>query len=232
MPSALVFDVFGTVVDWRSSIVEEGQTRWAGRHAGVDWAALADAWRKRYEPAMRRVREGERPWTPLDTLHRESLDDLLPEFGLAVMPDAERAELNLVWHRLRPWPDARHGLARLADRFKLATLSNGNLDLLEDLVRSADLPFHRVLSAETFRAYKPDPATYRGAARELGLEPNELMLVAAHRRDLLAARDCGLQTAFVWRREEWGPGGSDEHPEPEFDVVAEDFEDLADQLLG
>lgn len=231
MPSALAFDVFGTVVDWRGSIVDEGRSRWSSRHPGVDWGAMADAWRRRYEPSMRRVRDGERPWAVLDTLHRESLDELLPEFGLDSMADTERAELNLVWHRLRPWPDARQALARLAERFTLVTLSNGNLDLLEDLVRTGDLPFHRVLSAETFQAYKPDPATYRGAARELRLEPGELMMVAAHRQDLLAARACGLGTAFVWRRQEWGPAGTDEHPEPVFDLVAEDFNDLAAQLL-
>ena len=231
MVKALGFDVFGTVVDWRGSIAAEGAERWEARGVHADWGALADAWRRRYQPSMERVRRGERPWTSLDRLHRESLDDLLPEVGLEGLDEPARAELNLVWHRLRPWPDAAAGLHRLAARFQLATLSNGNLELLEDLVANAGLPFHRVLSAETFHAYKPDPRTYTGAARELGVAPGELMMVAAHRQDLLAAAGCGLRTAFIWRPAEWGPAGSEERPEPSFDVVARDLGDLADQLL-
>lgn len=230
MPTALAFDVFGTLVDWRGSIVAEGAERWAPRGVDADWGALADAWRERYQPAMEQVRRGRRPWTVLDQLHRESLDDLLPGFGMAELGEAERTELNAVWHRLRPWPDTRDGLRRLSERYTLATLSNGNLELLEDLVREAGLPIHRVLSAESFHAYKPDPRTYKGAARELGVEPGELMMVAAHRGDLLAAAECGLQTAFVWRPEEWGPRGSEERPDPSFDLVARDLGDLAGQL--
>lgn len=232
MVRALAFDVFGTVVDWRGSIVAEGEERWAARGVRADWAALADAWRRRYQPALERVRSGDRPWTELDRLHRESLDELLPEFGLGALGESERSELNRAWHRLRPWPDSRDGLARLGRRYTLATLSNGNLELLQDLVREGDLPFHRVLSAETFRAYKPDPRTYLGAARELGVEPAELMMVAAHRDDLLAAAGCGLRTAFVWRPREWGPAPSGEAPDPSFDVVADDLFDLAERLEG
>lgn len=231
MVRALAFDVFGTVVDWRGSIVAEGEERWEPRGVHADWAALADAWRRRYQPSLERVRAGRREWAPLDELHRESLDDLLPELGLERLGERDRAELNLVWHRLKPWPDSREGLRRLAQRFTLATLSNGNVALLEDLARNALLPFHRVLSAETFQAYKPDPRTYTGAARILGVQPEELMMVAAHTGDLRAAAASGLRTAFVARPLEWGPAGRAEEPDADFDVVAGDLDELADRLL-
>ncbi len=231
MVRALTFDVFGTVVDWRGSIVAEGEERWTPRGARTGWAALADSWRRRYQPSLDRVRRGELPWTPLDVLHRASLDELLPDFGLEDLGEAERAELNLVWHRLRPWPDVPEGLRRLARGFTVATLSNGNLALLEDLVRGGDLPFHRVLSAETYRAYKPDPRVYRGAAADLGCAPEEVMMVAAHPSDLRAAAACGLRTAHVVRPLEWGPsGGVEEFRPDEFDIVATDFLDLAAKL--
>jgi 2-haloacid dehalogenase len=227
---ALAFDIFGTVVDWRGSIVREGAERWAPRGVETDWGALADTWRTRYQPSMAEVRQGRRPWTPLDTLHRESLDALLPSFGLQGLGEAEREELTMVWHRLAPWPDAVSGLRRLRARFDLVTLSNGNRSLLEDLVRFGELPFDRVLSAEDFQAYKPDPRVYRGAAERLGCAPGDLMLVAAHPDDLLAAAAEGLGTAYVTRPLEWGPGGSAPPADPSFAVVAADFEELARRL--
>ena len=229
MVRALAFDVFGTVVDWRGSIIAEGVERWTPQGVDADWARLADAWRRRYQPSLQRVRQGDREWTPLDVLHRESLDDLLPELGLAGLNEGQRADLNLVWHRLRPWPDAVTGLRRLARRFRLATLSNGNRALLEDLVRFGELPLE-VLSAEDFRAYKPDPRTYLGAAARLECEPGELMLVAAHPDDLRAAAGQGLKTACVRRPLEWGPGHDAEPADPAFDVVADDFVELAEKL--
>src|SRR5579859_673921 len=207
MIRALAFDVFGTVVDWRGSIIREGAARWAPRGFEADWAALADAWRERYQPSMEEVRRGRRPWTPLDALHRQSLDELLPSFGLKGLDESQREELTMAWHRLTPWPDAREGLRRLRARFKLATLSNGNRSLLEDLVHFGDLPFDVVVSAEDFHAYKPDPRAYRGAAETLGCAPSELALVAAHPDDLRAAAAEGLRTAYVTRPLEWGPGG-------------------------
>ncbi len=225
-----MFDVFGTVVDWRGSIIREGGERWAARGVHADWAALADAWRRRYQPALERVRSGQRPWVPLDDLHRESLDDLLPDFGLDGLDAAGRSELNLVWHRLDPWPDAVEGLRRLSSNFRLSTLSNGNRGLLEDLVRHGGLPFHEVLSAEDFHAYKPDPRVYRGALERLGRADGELMMVAAHPDDLAAAAACGLRTAYVRRPLEWGPGRPEPEPETGFEYSAGDFIDLAQQL--
>ena len=230
MVRALTFDVFGTVVDWRGSIIAEGGQRWTPRGVEADWGAVADAWRRRYQPSLERVRQGDRPWTPLDVLHRESLDELLPEVGLGSLGEADRAELNLVWHRLHPWPDAVAGLRRLARRYRLATLSNGNRALLQDLVEFGELPLE-VLSAEDFRAYKPDPRVYLGAAERLECEPGEVMMVAAHPDDLRAAAAQGLRTAYVRRPLEWGPGHEPEPADPLFDAVAGDFVELA-EILG
>lgn len=227
---ALVFDVFGTVVDWRGSIIAEGRERWEPRGWRADWAALADDWRGRYQPSLERIRRGERPFTPLDQLHRESLDALLPDHGLAAMGEAERAELNLVWHRLRPWPDSPEGLRRLARRHHLATLSNGNRALLLDLARGAGLAFTEVLSAEDFGAYKPDPRVYLGAIAHLRLEAAEVAMVAAHPDDLRAAAGCGLKTGYVPRPLEWGSGQPPPESGEEFDFVAPDLEALAARL--
>ncbi len=204
---ALAFDVFGTVVDWRGSLIREGQALQQRLGIQADWAALADAWRAGYQPAMARVAGGELPWTRIDALHRMILDDLLPRFGLAALPEAERVQLNLAWHRLDPWPDGVAGLVRLRRGFPLATLSNGNVSLLVAMARRAGLPWDCVLSAELFGRYKPDPAVYLGAARLLDVEPGQLMLVAAHPSDLAAAQRAGLKTAYVARPDEHGPGG-------------------------
>ncbi len=228
---ALTFDVFGTVVDWRSSVIAEAEALGVRRGITADWAAFADAWRAGYQPSMARVRRGELPWTKLDALHRMTLDRILTEFGVIGLEEHEIAELNLAWHRLKPWPDSVAGLARLRRNFTLATLSNGNVSLLTDLAKSAGLPFDCILSAELARHYKPDPETYLMAAEMLSLEPHEILMVAAHNSDLAAASAQGLRTAFVPRPREHGPGQkTDLAAERAFDFVARDFLDLAAQL--
>jgi len=199
-PQVLAFDIFGTVVDWHGSIVREV----AARYPQVDADALALAWRAGYQPAMQRVRSGELGWTRIDELHRLILDGILPRFGLAHLDPAERAHLNRVWHRLDAWPDTVAGLTRLKQRFTLCTLSNGNIGLLTNMAKRAGLPWDCILSAEVFRAYKPDPATYLGVAQTFDLAPQQVMLVAAHQDDLAAARACGLQTAYIERPLEFG----------------------------
>lgn len=228
---ALVFDVFGTVVDWRGSIAREAQALARRKKLKLDAAAFADAWRAGYRPAMARVRSGELPWTKIDVLHRMILDGLLARFGLQGLNEQELDELNRVWHRLAPWPDARKGLAALKRRHVIATLSNGNVALLTNMAKHARLPWDCILSAEVVRHYKPDPETYLGAADLLGVKPQELMMVAAHKDDLHAARACGLKTAFVPRPKEYGPSVKvDTSREPAFDLHARDFNDLARQL--
>jgi 2-haloacid dehalogenase len=228
---ALVFDVFGTVVDWRGSIIREGQALGRRKKLKVDWPAFADAWRAGYRPAMARVRSGELPWTKIDALHRMILDDLLQRFPLGRLAGEDIDHLNRVWHRLRPWPDARAGLAKLKRRHVIATLSNGNVALLTNMAKHAKLPWDCILSAEVVRHYKPDPETYLGAADLLGVKPAELMMVAAHKDDLHAARACGLKTAFVPRPKEYGPAVKpDVSRDPAFDIHARDFNDLARQL--
>ena len=227
---ALTFDIFGTVVDWRTSIIREGQLLGQRLGLAVDWAELADGWRAGYQPAMQEVRSGVLPWTNIDGLHRRILDRLLAARGIN-LAEAEAAAFNRVWHRLIPWPDSVAGLYRLKARYTLASLSNGNLALLVAMAKHAGLPWDAVLSAELFNHYKPDPEVYRGAARLLGLEPAQVMMVAAHPSDLRAAAACGLRTAYVARPLEGGPGGAMEPwTEGEFDVAAPDFGDLAAQL--
>ncbi len=234
-PLALVFDIFGTVVDWRSSIIREGQLlqeRLQQRLAlpAQDWAAFADDWRAGYQPAMHQVRTGALPWTNIDGLHRRILDGLLVSRGL-LLPADEAADFNRVWHRLMPWPDSVAGLYRLKQRHTIASLSNGNLALLVNMAKHAGLPWDAVLSAELFNHYKPDPEVYLGAARLLGLAPAQVMMVAAHPSDLRAAAACGLPTAYVPRPLERGPGAAMEPWQAgEFSIVARDFHDLAQQL--
>ena len=231
-PSALVFDVFGTCVDWRASVAREGAA--LGQRlglSGIDWLAFADAWRGHYQPQMETVRSGQRPWVTLDVLHREALDTILPAFGLADLPAAERDELTLAWHRLDPWPDVVEGLTRLKRRYIIAPNSNGNIALMVNMARRAGLPWDAILGAEIARAYKPQPAVYLRCAEALALTPSEVMMVAAHNGDLLAAAACGLQTAFVPRPLEHGPGQtSDLSPNHPYTIVAIDFLDLASQL--
>ncbi|MEO9068259.1 MAG: haloacid dehalogenase type II [Caldimonas sp.] len=232
---ALVFDVFGTVVDWRSSIVREGEALSAAKGLAVDWPALADAWRAGYQPAMQRTMQpgpdGQVAWVHVDDLHRGILDPLLSRFGLESLSEEERGELNRVWHRLDPWPDALAGLRRLKSRFTISTLSNGNVSLLVDMAKRARLPWDCVLSAELFHKYKPDPAVYLGAAALLGVAPAELLMVAAHPGDLAAAQRAGLRTAYVPRPLEHGHDGAQEPVgDLRFDWTASGFVDLAAQL--
>jgi 2-haloacid dehalogenase len=230
---ALVFDVFGTVVDWRSGVAREAASFLDRHGSGADPAAFADAWRRRYQPAMEAVRTGRRPFTRLDVLHRENLDAVLPDFGIDAqsVPPAELDELNLAWHRLDPWPDAVAGLQRLKARRIIAPLSNGNVILMVDMAKRAGLAWDAILGAEVARAYKPQPEAYLRTAEVLAMRPEEVCLVAAHNGDLAAARQCGLRTAFVARPLEHGPRQTtDLRPEQEWDVVAADFLELADRL--
>jgi 2-haloacid dehalogenase len=229
-PKALVFDVFGTCVDWRGSIIAEGREIDARWGTSVDWAAFADAWRGRYQPALEEVRSGRRPWTILDVMHRESLDALIPTFELDKLDAAARDQLNRVWHRLEPWPDVVAGLTRLKARFVLGPLSNGNFALLTNMAKRAGIPWDVNLSCELYRAYKPKPETYLGAATLLGLRPDETMMVAAHYSDLQAARGCGLLTAYVHRPKEFREPRKDLPADPQVDLVVNDFWELAGHL--
>ena len=228
---ALIFDVFGTVVDWRSSIVRECKALARRKKIAADWDAFADAWRAGYRPAMARVRSGELPWMNIDQLHRLILDRLLEKFAIVGLTENEIDHLNRAWHRLDPWPDSRRGLALLKRKHIIATLSNGNVALLVDMAKHGRLPWDTVLSAELFKHYKPDPESYLGAAAILGCEPAEVMMVAAHKDDLRAAKACGLATGFVGRPKEKGPKVKvDVLPEADFDINAKDFVDLARRL--
>ena len=225
---ALVFDVFGTVVDWRGSVIREGELLGRAKNLKVDWAAFADAWRAGYRPAMDRTAKGD--WANIDTLHRSILDELLPKFSLD-LEESEIQHLNLVWHRLIPWPDSVPGLNRLKARYIISTLSNGNISLLVDMAKHAGLPWDSVLSGELIHKYKPDPEVYRMAARLLGARNDETMLVAAHPHDLLGAQRAGLKTAYVPRPLEHGPKPLvPPPPGAKFDYTATDFLDLARQL--
>lgn len=223
----LAFDIFGTVVDWHGSIQREVEVL----APGVDGDAFARAWRAGYQPAMARVRNGELGWTLIDTLHRMILNDILPHFGLAHLDEAQRQHLNRVWHRLDAWPDSVEGLTRLKSRFTITTLSNGNIGLLTNMAKRAGLPWDCILSAEVFRAYKPDPATYLGVARVFDLPPEQVMLVAAHHDDLEGARACGLRTAYIERPLEFGSAHvKNVSPRPGNDLHAASLTALADQL--
>ena len=225
-PKVLAFDIFGTVVDWYGSIEREVNAP----NPEVDGGAFALAWRAGYQPAMQRVRSGELGWTLIDDLHRMILNETLAKFGIDSMAEEQRQHLNKVWHRLDAWPDSVAGLTRLKSRFILSTLSNGNIGLLTNMAKRAKLPWDCILSAEVFRAYKPDPATYLGVAKVFDLNPREVMLVAAHQDDLAAARACGLQTAYIERPLEFGPQGKDVSPDPRNTLHASSLIDLAAQL--
>ena len=228
---ALIFDVFGTLVDWRSSLIADLGAFGDARGVSADWAALVDAWRAAYQPSMQRVRDGTLPWTKLDALHRATLDTLIERFAIAGLDEADRDHINRLWHRLRPWPDTLEGLTRLKSRFIIAPLSNGNVSLLVDLARAARLPWDMVFGADVFRHYKPDPETYLGACALLDLPPAQVMLVSAHNSDLAAAKRCGLRTGFVPRPTEYGPEQArDIIAEGEWDIVAADLPALAAML--
>lgn len=228
---ALTFDVFGTVVDWRSGIIREGEALGEQKSINADWASFADDWRELYQPQIEKVRSGELPWTKLDDLHRMSLDILLAKYGIDKLSKAETDHFNRAWHRLDPWPDAVEGLTRLRTRYALATLSNGNVSLLMNMAKRAGLPWDAILGAEPVRCYKPLPDAYRGTAELLSLPPERCLMVAAHPGDLVAASQAGFRTAYVHRPLESGPEKvNQEWPKENFDVLAEDFLDLAAQL--
>ena len=228
---ALTFDVFGTVVDWRTSVIREGEMLSQEKGFDVDWGEFADRWRGGYGPSMNRVRTGELPWTKIDVLHRMVLDELIVEYGLTGLSEEETDHFNRVWHRLIPWPDTVRGLHRLRSQYLITTLSNGNVSLLTNMAKNAGMPWDCILSSELAGHYKPDPEVYLMAAELLSLPPNRVMMVAAHKGDLRAAQRVGLKAAFVARPFERGLGRTvDTSPEPDFDYWASDFEDLAEQL--
>ncbi len=228
---AIVFDVFGTVVDWRTSIIREGRELGERKDINADWEAFADAWRGKYQPSMERVRKGERPWTKLDDLHRESLLELLKEFKIKSLDKNEIEDFNKAWHRLDPWPDTVEGLTRLKSKYVIATLSNGNVALLTNMAKRAGLPWDAILGAEPAQAYKPTPESYLRTADFLGLPTEQMMLCAAHNDDLMAARSHGYRTAFVRRPDEYGPNQKkDLKAEHDFDVVGETIVEIAEKL--
>lgn len=227
----LAFDVFGTVVDWRSSVIAEGQQLGEAKGLNIDWTAFADAWRSIYRPYMDKVQNGDLPWTKLDDLHRVMLAETLKKFAIENLSDDEKDHLNRVWHRLKPWPDSVTGLQRMKSRFVIAPLSNGNISLLTNMAKHAALPWDCILSAENVRRYKPDPSVYLLAPQLFDLKAEQVMMVAAHEHDLQSARKHGLRTAYVHRPLEHGLGkASAIPPEDRYDIVANDFLDLADRL--
>ena len=227
----LAFDVFGTVVDWRSGVIVEGEELGKAKGLTVDWPAFADAWRAVYRPSLDRVQKGELPWTKLDALHRMSLEEILKRFKIEDLSEEEKDHFNRVWHRLQPWPDSVEGLTRLKKQFVITTLSNGNISLLTNMAKHAGLPWDCILSAENVRHYKPDPEVYLMVADLFDLKSEQVMMVAAHERDLQAAEELGLRTAFVHRPLEHGPGRSSEVPPAgRYDFVAKDFLDLAARM--
>ncbi len=227
----MTFDVFGTVVDWRSTLIREASAFGEQKGMQVDWPAFADAWRARYEPSMHRVRTGELSWTNLDGLHRIILEELLDLYGISGLSESDKKHFTEIWHRLDSWSDVKEGLEQMRRHYTIATLSNGNVAILTNLSKNADLPWDCILSSELAKHYKPDPEVYLIAASLLGLSPNEVMMVAAHNNDLLAAQAVGFQTAFVYRTTEYGPNqATDLEPHPSADFVAKDFIDLAAKL--
>jgi 2-haloacid dehalogenase len=228
---ALVFDVFGTVVDWHGSVAREVRGLAKAKGLRVNAVKFAKAWRAGYRPAMDKVLRGEVPFEKIDVIHRAILEDVLRQFKVTTLTEEEKAHLNLAWHRLKPWPDTVRGLKRLKSKFIIATLSNGNTSLLVNMAKHAGLPWDTVFSSDTFKLFKPDPGMYLGAAGALDLRPEQVMLVAAHKADLRAAAKCGLKTAFVKRPLEHGRGGTpDLASEADFTFNADSFIDLAGQL--
>lgn len=224
---ALFFDVFGTLVDWRSSIAKEAPPI-VGRE--LDGFAFADAWRGEYQAGMEGVRSGARGYVRLDVLHRENLERILPRFGLADLPSETLDRLNLLWHRLAAWPDVEFGLSRLRRKYRLAPVSNGNIGLMVDLARRNNFVWDAILGADVARDYKPKPGVYLAAADALGLPPSRCMMVAAHSNDLAAAAECGLRTAHIARPDEHGPGAGEAEPSSPVDIAASSLTDLATRL--
>jgi 2-haloacid dehalogenase len=229
-PKALFFDVFGTLVDWRTSIAREAELVLKPLGYSLDWLAFADAWRDQYQPAMEEVRAGRIPFSKLDVLHRHNLERILPRFGIAGLAEEAARNLNLAWHRLDAWPDVPPGMARLKRRCLLAPVSNGNISLMVDLARRNGFPWDAILGAETAGDYKPKPRVYLAACEALDLPPGECMMVAAHTGDLLAAAKCGLRTGHIARPDEKGPGTGEAAPKAPIDIAAKSLEDLAGKL--
>ncbi len=227
---ALIFDVFGTVVDWRNGVARDAERILAPLGHSLDWIAFADAWRAEYQPGMEEVRSGRLPFSRLDVIHRRMLERIRTRFGLEQVDEAVLQDLNLAWHRLDAWPDATDGLHRLHKRFLLAPCSNGNIALMVDLARRNDFRWDAILGAEIARDYKPKPVVYLTAAESFGLKPSEVMMVAAHSDDLAAAARCGLRTAHVARADEFGPGKGETGPAVPVDFAATSFLDLAGKL--
>jgi 2-haloacid dehalogenase len=227
---ALFFDVFGTVVDWRTGVARDAERILAPLGHKLDWLAFADAWRDQYQPAMEEVRAGRIPFCKLDVLHRHNLDRIRPRFGLAELADDVARDLNLAWHRLDGWPDATPGLARLKRQFKLAPVSNGNISLMVDLARRNAFPWDAILGAEVAGDYKPKPRVYLASCDAFDLPPGDCMMVAAHTNDLQAAAKQGLRTAHIARPNERGPGTGEAAPKAPVDIAASSLEDLAGKL--
>lgn len=226
----LVFDTFGTVVDWRGTIIAEGREISRAKGVDLDWGAFADAWRGEYQPSMARVRRGELPWTNLDGLHRLSLEKLLPEFKLSLTA-AEFENLLRVWHRCRPWPDSVPGLQRLRQAYTLAPLSNGNISLITNMAKRAGIPWDCVLGAELVQRYKPDPEVYLSPARFFAVEPSAVMMVAAHQPDLKVPKALGLRTAYIHRPYEGGTSSPGPRPAAgTYDYIVDSITDLAAAL--
>ena len=230
--NAICFDVFGTVVDWRASVIEQCRSFGREKNLDVDWETFVDRWRSGYRPGMDAVRKGSLPWTNVAAIHRAALESLLDEYSIRGLSEKEKLRLNRVWHRCAPWPDVVPGLTRLRTKYLLSTLSNADVACLVEMAKTGGLPWDCILCAELFRHYKPDPEVYRGAIELLGLEPAEVMLVAAHNYDLRAARSHGMATAFVPRPREYGERQhTDLDAEDDWDLVVENFEQLA-AVLG
>ena len=229
-PRALFFDVFGTLVDWRTSIAREAERILSPLGHSLDWTAFADAWRGEYQPGMEEVRSGRQPFAKLDVLHRRNLERLIPRFGLQNLPDAVLYELTLSWHRLDAWPDVPAAMARLKKKFWLAPVSNGNISLMVDLARRNQFPWDAILGSEIAGDFKPKPVVYLAACAAFDLAPGQCMMVAAHSKDLAAAAEQGLRTAHTTRPNEYGPNTGEPVPTVKVDYAAKDLADLADKL--
>jgi 2-haloacid dehalogenase len=227
---ALLFDVFGTLTDWRASIAREGRAVLEPLGHRLDWLAFADAWRGEYQPAMEEIRSGRAPFVKLDVLHRKNLERILPRFGISGLPEETARQLNLAWHRLDAWPDVAPGMVRLKTRFRLAPCSNGNISIMVDIARRNGMPWDAILGAEVAGDFKPKPRVYLASAAAFDLAPDECMMVAAHSSDLKAAAALGLATAHIARPDEHGPGTGETAPKVAVDYAAKGLEDLATQL--
>ncbi len=232
MVKAVLFDTFGTIVDWRSSIARES-TLLANANdiANFDGDGFARAWRAGYRPGMAEVTAGKRPWISIDVIHRERLDEILPQFGLSMLTEVERDHLNRAWHRLTPWPDSVAGLQRIKSKYLISPLSNGSVVLLSTMAKRAGIPWDFIFSSDMHLAYKKNPVVYRNAIRLLGMAPDEIMMIAAHNADLEAARNEGMRTGYINRPTEYGVDQTvDFEATSDWDIIANSVEEVADAL--